>query len=460
MTGARMPIRHPQLGRLLGRLIRSRAAVWAIAACAWALPAAPDQTPALGPDRALTVAGRHSPSCAIKADLVAYVEYGVAADGTLTQNLYVMSLDGRTTERLSTTSMVWDPCISADGRNIVCSAVRTVDGQQRAGLWVINTQSRVPTLLLPAPLKSAPFAPCYSPNGELVAYVRSEDDRATRAGLWVMAVLRKQTRLFALHETLSLSTASGLMWMPDNVTLRFIASGSGGSQEITSLWELNTQTGKMKRVLTFPPDEVISDAASSPDGTRLAYIRTQGGRRELVVRDPQTPDGRVVAQPVAPPVLIPRPFESDVSFTGDSGAIVYVSGTELRLVDVVEGGRLASPAYAAECAENLAEILHALERYSRGHEGNVPAPAPDAPHPDPFFWVPLVRPLMDRPERLRCPSDAKGEGPTSYELAPGVAGQAWADLKAKRQIVLRDREPFHGGKRMVIYSDGRTELVH
>jgi len=438
---------------------RSCTVVWAIAACAAVLPGAPDQTPALGSDRALTVAGRHSPSCALKADLLAYVEYGVAADGTLTQNLYLMSLDGRTTERLSTTSMVWDPCVSPDGRNVVCSAVRTVDGEQRAGLWVINIQSRAPTLLLPATLKSAPFAPCYSPNGELVAYVRSEDDRATRAGLWVMTVLRKQTQLFALHETLSLSTSSGLMWMPDNVTLRFVASASGGTQEITSLWELNTRTGKMKHVLTFPLDERISDAACSPDGTRVAYIRTRGDKRELVVRDPQTPEGRVVAQPVAPPVLIPRPFESDLSFTGDSGAIVYVSGTELRMVDVVEGGHLASPAYATECAENLTEILHALERYSRGHEGNVPAPGADATHPEPFFWVPLLRPLMDRPERLRCPSDAKGEGPTSYELAPGVAGRAWAELRAERQIVLRDREPFHGGKRMVIYSDGRTELV-
>lgn len=454
-----MVIAPPLRGRQSVWMARSRAATCALAACAAVMPMALTHSSVLGADRALTVAGRHSPSCALKGDLVAYVEYGAAADGTLTQNLYVMSLDGRTTERLSTTSTVWDPCVSPDGRNIVCSAVRTVDGEQRAGLWLINVQSRVPTMLLPAPLKSAPFAPCYSPNGELVAYVRSEDDRATRAGLWVMSVLRKQTQLFALHETLSLSTASGLMWMPDNVTLRFVATGSGGTQEITSLWELNTRTGKMRQVLTFPLDEVISDAAQSPDGTRLAYIRTRGDKRELVVRDPHTPDGRVIAQPVAPPVLIPRPFESDLSFTGDSGAIVYVSGTELRLVDVVEGGRLASPAYATECAENLAEILHALERYSRGHEGNVPAPASDAPHPDAFFWVPLLRPLMDRPERLRCPSDSKGEGPTSYELAPGVAGQAWADLKAKRQVVLRDREAFHGGKRMVIYSDGRTELV-
>jgi len=445
---------RPSVWTLWARLV-----AWASAACAALLLIAPLATGARASDRALTAAGRHSPSCALKADLVAYVEYGVAADGTLTQNLYVMTLDGRITERLSTTSMVWDPCVSADGRNIVCSAVRTAEGEQKAGLWIINTQSKAPTLLLPAQLKSAPFAPCYSPNGELVAYVRSEDDRATRAGLWVMAVLRKQTQLFSLHESLSLSTASGLMWMPDNVMLRFVAVESGATQQTTGLWELNTRTGKMKRVFTFPLDEVISDATISPDGTRLAYIRTRGDKRELVVRDPQTPEGRVVSQPMAPTVLVPRPFESDLSFTGDSGAIVYVSGTELRLVDVVEGGRLASPAYATECAENLAEILRALERYSRGHEGNVPAPDPEAPEPNPLFWVPLVRPLMDRPEQLRCPSDAKGEGSTSYELAPGIAGQAWADLKAKRQVVLRDREGFHGGKRMVIYSDGKAELV-
>jgi dipeptidyl aminopeptidase/acylaminoacyl peptidase len=406
-------------------------------------------------DRPLTLSGRHSPSCSPKGDFVAYVEYGALPDGSAAQHLFIMDLDGRMTRRLSRNSMVWDPSFSPDGSKVVCCAIKR-DDPTMSGLWVIDAVVDSSTMLWQSPVAISPFAPAFSPDGNTIAYVQGEDGRAERACLWTMDYLRRSREDLRLHESLELSVDSGLMWMPDSVRLRFLAVETRGALKATALFECDVKKNKVKRIAEFPPDERVSDFAMSPDGAKLAYLRESGGRRELVLMESPSNETRVLAQVEPPPVLLGRPYESDVAFTRDSAAVVYVSGTELRITDTVPGGRGAATIYTDACKKNLSDILAALRRYTLGHGGQLPSAAdnPALVAEDPDFWALAIRTLLNDPRSLYCPADRERAGRTSYEVPDHLFGAFWDDVVATNPVVAQDREPFHGGKGLAIYADG------
>lgn len=419
-------------------------------AVGFALPLVIIALPVLAGDRAVTVAGCHSPTCSPKDDLVAYVHYGVRADGTVAQDLYAMNLDGTRTWRLSTASMVWDPSFNKDGTAVVCSAVR-LDEPGRAGLWVIAVPQGTPRMLVQYSSATAPFAPAFSPTGDAVAFIRSEDDSGRRAAIWKLDSLRGVTDMLPLHHTLTLSQAGGLMWMPDGVNLRFLAVEARGTDHCLGLFEINTENEKVRSVYAFEPDEAITDPAMSPDGKAFAYIRHSASGATLMVREETQPEPRPLAPVVVAEKRIACPFESDVCFTRDSEAVVYVSGTDLRMCDLTATGRGASPVFVDECHKHLEDIRDALQIYSVGHDGRLPAPAEGDSKPE--FWVNEIWRALSKPESIRCPSDSS-VGVTSYVFPLEMHGRAWSEIKDTKEVLVREREPRHGPAPLRILGDG------
>jgi hypothetical protein len=409
--------------------------------------------------RPLTMSGYRSPSCCPDSDMVAFVQYGAQPDGSLSQSLYVMALDGAGTRRLSTSSIVWDPSYSNDGEWSACLAVRQ-DEPGKAGLWIISADSGTPRCLASFSVKTAAFAPTFSPDGETIAYIRAEDDSGARAAIWTMDALQGIQAIHPLHHTLTLSQSGGLMWTPDGAGVCFLAVEQRGEERRTGVWQLDLKSEKLKRLHDFEPAERVADLALSPDGTRFAYTRQNGATRQLMVLTQGEDEAKVVADVVPTPDRIPRHFESNVSFTRDSAALVYVSEGDLQITDFTGESRFGAGMYKDECLKHLNDIYNGLRRYALGHNGLTPMPG-DGLREDPDFWVPLVRDLLDDVRSLRCPTDTDQAAETSYEIPAEMLGKpfdVFEQLNPPQALVVEKRA-FHGTKRLAILTNGQPGVV-
>ena len=119
------------------------------------------------------------------------------------------------------------------------------------------------------------FLPRWSPDGKWVAFSGSDPDHPTR--MYVISADGGTPRLLPAAEL----SAAVLSWMPDGVSLLFLASeGTGlpGSVKTVNL--------KTLQVATIPDSQNLSFAAASPDGHHISATSVDG--QKLMLFDSST----------------------------------------------------------------------------------------------------------------------------------------------------------------------------
>ncbi len=410
-------------------------------------------------DQPLTATGYHSPACSPDGQWIAFLGYSPRPGGGVGQDVYIMSTDGTVFRRLTSRSIVEAPQWDPNSNRLVCAVTRQSGERADSGLWYVPLSLRGrPNQFLKAVPERAPHAPVFSPDGRYLAYIHYESDDSQRFVPWVINLQRLEVRKpLELPAQVTLCQSSAPVWARDSHKLRFLAYEEKGRREL-GLWEVDVESGKVGRVHVFPEGWEVSSLAYSPDGKRLAYIRKQGDVEELVVADERGANPVAVAEIAKRLELLPKLFESDVSWLTNN-AIVYVSGANLRLL------RLGSPEEAAILASrrNLLELYSALRAYARLHKGYLPSPQDDPqlydPN-DPYFWVLAVAPYLRTRRVLYSPADAKRDKPSSYELNEKYVGQMLSAVaEIEDAILLQEREAYHNGKRVVLYANGKTAVL-
>jgi Tol biopolymer transport system component len=112
--------------------------------------------------------------------------------------------------------------------------------------------------------------PKWSPKGDLIAFLRSEQEQVQ--GLYLISPHGEPAR------RLTSMSGIGLSWTADGRSLAFVDRNSTGAP--FSIFQISIETGERRR-LTTPPEGAFGDTlcAFSPDGRRLAIVR-YGSRYE------------------------------------------------------------------------------------------------------------------------------------------------------------------------------------
>ncbi|SOB88170.1 Dipeptidyl aminopeptidase/acylaminoacyl peptidase [Sphingomonas guangdongensis] len=134
--------------------------------------------------------------------------------------------------------------------------------------------------------------PQISPDGTTVAYVRRSGDVMSdtmRSSIWLVNVPSgKQTPLVASGT----GSASQPRWSPDGTRLAYVAS-EGGSPQLYVRWIATGTTAKVTGLPTSP-----SALSWSPDGTRIAYTMLVADEAPKLGKAPPKPEDAKWAEPL------------------------------------------------------------------------------------------------------------------------------------------------------------------
>lgn len=238
-----------------------------------------------------------SPSWSPDGERVAYVRCGIGGEC----GVYVVEASGGSERTLlaaadlAIADLVWSP----DGSRLAFSARR---GRQGAFALHLLELDGSPTQRLTAPASTYPgdLAPAFSPDGRLLAFVRTQLDG--RQDVAVVTVEGGRVRRLAREQ----KGVTGLDWMPDGREVVYAANRDGAA----GLWRASLDGGEPRWVaLGADGGEIASPSVGRAGGVVFArqLVRSQlaevvdGAPRPLVpsTRDDRQPDvardGRRVA---------------------------------------------------------------------------------------------------------------------------------------------------------------------
>jgi Tol biopolymer transport system component/DNA-binding winged helix-turn-helix (wHTH) protein len=172
----------------------------------------------------------------------------------------------------STPGLFLQPAFSPDGEELAYtwSAQRTT----HQSIYLQHVQSEDRKILLDT--GSDDYSPAWSPSGSEIAFLHSSgDDQSLK-----LLIVEKQNPLHR-REIAAICDASDafrntptLSWSPDGHTL--LTTDCDARNQSPALTLISIDTGR-KRQLTHPPPRTVDDqAAFSPDGTLIAFRRSQG----------------------------------------------------------------------------------------------------------------------------------------------------------------------------------------
>lgn len=202
------------------------------------------------------------------------------------------------------------PAFSPEGNQIAYSWKDEASRFQHIYVKLIGSET-------PLQLTSADandFSPVYSPNGKSIAFLRKSKDEA---GIFVVPVIGgPATKVYSQQGTIEWDRST-VSWSPDGRTL-IVADGKTAHSP-SAIYQVELSSREAKPI-TFPPKFWDGDSSPvfSPDGTRIAFVRTtEGYVRDIYVMaagggepQPVTQDERLV---------------SGLAWTADSSSIVFSS---------------------------------------------------------------------------------------------------------------------------------------
>ena len=134
----------------------------------------------------------------------------------------------------------------------------------------------------------AALDPQIGPDGKRIVYVRQSGDVMAdrmRSSLWMIDVASDRQAPFAPQGSMP-------RWSPDGTRVAYVAS-EGGRSQLTVRW---VATGADARVTDLPG--AVSALAWSPDGTRLALVANVAGEPATLGKAPAKPEGAKWAEPL------------------------------------------------------------------------------------------------------------------------------------------------------------------
>jgi Tol biopolymer transport system component/DNA-binding winged helix-turn-helix (wHTH) protein len=156
------------------------------------------------------------------------------------------------------------PALSPDGKLV--AFCWTAEDRRSINIYVKQVEVGSPIRLTYGPGREG--GPSWSPDGRYVAFWRGGEPQD--AGIFIVPALGgAERRVVAGY-------AGGVSWSPDGKSLAFLRGGLGASSPDSplSIWIASVATGESRQV-TRPPTDVFGDytPAFSPDGRRIAFVR-------------------------------------------------------------------------------------------------------------------------------------------------------------------------------------------
>jgi len=225
--------------------------------------------------------------------------------------------------------VVTDPAWSSDGSKLVYSSDREGGSMD---LWIYETASGTHRRLTSAP--GAETRPAWSPDGTRVAFVSAMQDFNAKVQVVDLAtgkIVTVQPSSFGPGYPSWSADGRSIMISRMDEYSRTKPYEAGATNQIQLLAADGTGT---PRDYTVVPHHSIGTRSAadgpvwSPDGRSIAFQMDQA----LWVMQ-VSPDGA----PVGAPRKLADGFASFISWTGDSGRLLYVDIDELRLIAVADG---------------------------------------------------------------------------------------------------------------------------
>ncbi|MFQ5723776.1 MAG: protein kinase [Terriglobia bacterium] len=209
-------------------------------------------------------------------------------------------------------------------------------------IFVMATAGGEPIRLTTSPADE--IVPRWSPDNRYLAFL---SDRGTGTNVYLIPPLggpeRKlvETHISWLEQSQGALGALGAFpWSPDASELLFSRLRPSGE---IALWKINLSTGEQTQLTKPPPGAADLNAAWSFDGERIAFTRSQGGKRSLWLMDAQ--GGPSASLGTSEPELLLGDEYQNMwpAWAADSQRLVFVSsrGGPMNLWEIEIGsGRL------------------------------------------------------------------------------------------------------------------------
>ncbi len=185
------------------------------------------------------------------------------------------------------------------------------------------------------------FAPAWSPDGKLVAFLRGLE---TSVGVFVVPALGGPARRLAQIDVPGVAVYLNLAWSPDNKWLVATDQNDGGPTHAHGFHLISVETGEKTRLTSPPASWVVSGdilPSFSPDGHSLAFVRRLDEGIADVYRISLTDDYRAKGDPERL-TYENRDISSPV-WTRDGNQILYSSGNYFTTGRVVRRIALSVP---------------------------------------------------------------------------------------------------------------------
>jgi len=142
-----------------------------------------------------------------------------------------------------------------------------------------------------------------------------------------------------------------------------------------------------------------------------------------------------------------------------SGCVLAAAIAWLIILDMRGGPPSGRTAPRLLCMTNIRLLGSALQMYSEEWNGHLPIWNQGG---DEDSWVRAVRPYYGGglEKILRCPSDTRSFGVTSYQFPEAASGLDIRHLSDPgKKIILTEKRAFHEGRRWAYFADGHWASV-
>ena len=270
--------------------------------------------------------------------------------------LYIVNADGSGQRRLRGNVLLSTPAWSPDGRKLAFD----VRFSAQEGIHVAHADgARARRLTGKWSLQAA-----WSPDGRTIAFRSYRDGNSE---VYVMNADGSGQR----NLTRNLRDDSTPVWSPDGRKIAFLRGfdathgAAGNLRDPSEVYVMNADGSGQKRLTRNPGFD--HSPAWSPDGRKLAFVRTRGGNSEVYVMNANGSGQRNLTRDPA--------FDGDPAWSPDGRSIAYRSRRD--------GNRSGRARFAARAAD-----IYIMKADGSGQRNLTRTPGADE---DQFAWSPVLR---------------------------------------------------------------------